>query len=204
MLEFLGLSESKKIQQIGQETMLRPPLVNKESSITYRDPPKGMELPPLLPAPIGHRNSITEDYMMLPLNPVLQPHRGSAARALHEKGIGDGKPESGMGKPLPAYHTVTRPWLHGRINAGWKVAPMEPLAWLASVKVGDKRDGSSGAASRTDSRTGSQSRLSSRSSRSCERDNRRPPSSFRRDSQSRSRVKEERYEEEGSQTLQEE
>jgi hypothetical protein len=187
--------------------MLRPPPVNKESNITYRDPPKGMELPPVLPAPVGRRGSMAEVRTMssLPfMNPVLQPHRGSAARALHEKGIGVVKLESGMSKPLPSYHTAARSWLHGRVNAGWKVAPMEPLAWLASVKVGDKRDGSSGTASRTDSRTGSQSRLSSRSSRSCERDNRRPPLSFRRDSQSRSRVKEERREEEGSQTLQEE
>jgi hypothetical protein len=81
---------------------------------------------------------------------------------------------------------------------------MDPLAWLASVKVGGKREDSSGPGSGGNSRNGSQSRVSSTSSQSSDHENLHAPSVLRKASEGVDKPTEERREGEGNQSLQDE
>jgi len=177
---------------------------NDAHIFSFRSLPEGIELPPALSAPIGLRSILAEVRAPPPprqFNPIVLPHQGSAARALlHERRFVQEKqlPKTLSSVPIPPVRqkeTMSR----GNLGAG-KSARMDPFTWLASVKVSDKKETSSGPGSRTDSGNGSRSRLSSKS---------RPPSgpedhgasSFRR-SGSKSRTLEK--ESDGSQSLQDE
>lgn len=198
----------KSSQRLGtiRTPQYRPTLA--ASGFTFRSPPKGIEPPPPLSAPVGHRSILAEVRAGPPppfLNPVLQPHRGSAARATaHEREGWQGKWDSALGASLASAATAM-PRSDARTKVGWKVAKMDPLAWLAKVKVGDRRESSSGRGSGGNSRNGSLSRMSSPSSRSSDHENnRRAPSAMHRRSDSYNKTADERRDGEGNQSLQDE
>ncbi|KAI6038574.1 hypothetical protein EDC04DRAFT_1953831 [Pisolithus marmoratus] len=141
---------------------------------SFRHPPQSLENVPTLSAPIGSRSILAEVRAAppppphKPTNPVLQPHRGSAARGKHNLLL-----EPGATASLPRGHTVrpvhsqnhrpvpiptTTAITRGKAMGG-RSAKVDPLDWLASVKVENRRDGSSG------------SRISSSSTASPQREN---------------------------------
>lgn len=139
---------------------------------------------PLPPNRSANPNQIQNLNPNLNPNPVAQPHIGSAARAnpleVHfgsGGGMGGVTPSTGSGMSIPhnsgiiVASTSTKPiavergrgWTMSRGNAGGKsVARMDAFTWLSNVKVGGRRESSSGAASGADS-TGGNSRMNSRS-----------------------------------------
>ncbi|OAX43953.1 hypothetical protein K503DRAFT_730449 [Rhizopogon vinicolor AM-OR11-026] len=128
-------------------------------------------------------------------NPVLQPHHGSAARgrgallldapgsaALNIPGV-TLQPHVQLSGGTPATMTMTR----GHALGG-RSARMDAFQWLASIKVGERRE---------DSASGPESRVAS-GERAVERDESDPPSQRRKRSESRVR------EGDGTQSLQDE
>ncbi|KAG5220688.1 vacuolar membrane protein [Salix suchowensis] len=160
----------------------RYPTVN-DQNISFRNPPEGTEYHPALSAPIGHRSILAEVRAAPPrmrrgdlghynihtstqsINPVLQPHVGSAHRAsLHEhfaaaKGsngntallstpdVGDyvsastnGNLEttgSGSGPIGMPPGTIRRSGTMSKGGLGGRsVARMDALSWLQNVRVG--------------------------------------------------------------------
>ncbi|KAF9491085.1 hypothetical protein BDN71DRAFT_1453503 [Pleurotus eryngii] len=160
----------------------RYPTVN-DQNISFRNPPEGAEYHPALSAPIGHRSILAEVRAAPPrmrrgdlghynihtstqsINPVLQPHVGSAHRAsLHEhfaaaKGsngntallstpdVGDyvsastnGNLEttgSGSGPIGMPPGTIRRSGTMSKGGLGGRsVARMDALSWLQNVRVG--------------------------------------------------------------------
>lgn len=89
-----------------------------------------------------------------------------------------------------------------RGNIGGKSARMDAFTWLSNVKVGDKRENSSGPGSGAESGNGS--RMSSRSRPPSGPEQRRAGAGHRRRSDSRSRGTDDRREGEGNQSLQDE
>ncbi|KAH7922738.1 hypothetical protein BV22DRAFT_1094123 [Leucogyrophana mollusca] len=172
---------------------------------SFRRPPEGSDAIPALSAPIGSRGILAEVRAPLPprkYNPVLQPHHGSAARAKsHERGLllNDSTNHPPVSLPIPV--TIRQGGTMSRGNIGGKSARVDPFAWLANVKVGGRRSSSSGPGSGADS--GDVSRLSSRSRPSAgrDRDLSVAPGQRRR---SESRVRDDRREGEGTQSLQDE
>ncbi|KAF9467004.1 hypothetical protein BDZ94DRAFT_1250295 [Collybia nuda] len=174
----------------------------KESTISFRNPPEGTEYLPALSAPVGLRSILAEVRAPLPPRPhlVLQAlpgpidHPSDDENTRHVTGA--------LTKPM---HIATLRSQGGTMsrgnNGGKSVARMDALTWLTNVKVGDRRGSSSGPPSGVDSTN--VSRLNSRS---------RPPSGpdrqtgelSRRRSDSQARPTEDKKESEGNQTLQEE
>ncbi|KAI6121184.1 hypothetical protein F5141DRAFT_1257710 [Pisolithus sp. B1] len=125
---------------------------------SFRHPPQSLEHVPTLSAPIGSRSILAEvragppQPPHKPTNPVLQPHRGSAARGkgilLLEPGATGSSPrghtlqpiygQSHRPVPIPASAKITR----GKALGG-RSAKVDPIVWLSSVKVENRRDGSS-------------------------------------------------------------
>ncbi|KAG1770755.1 hypothetical protein EDD22DRAFT_865833 [Suillus occidentalis] len=171
---------------------------------SFRHPPTATDAhPSLLSAPIGHRGLLSEvRASTLPTrvptttitgasvlasrdnnhNPVLQPHHGSAARGrgallldapgsatLSIPGIAL-KPHIHHIPGTPATMTMTR----GHALGG-RSARMDALQWLASIKVGERRE---------DSASGPESRVSS-GERRVKRDESLPPGQKRKRSGSR-------------------
>jgi WD repeat-containing protein 59 len=171
---------------------------------SFRSLPGGINLPPALSAPIGLRSILAEVRAPPPprqLNPIVLPHQGSAARALlHEKRSAQEKEAQKPLESMPIPQVRQKETMSRGNLGGGKSARMDAFTWLSSVKVGDKKETSSGPGSRTDSGNGSRSRMSSKS---------RPPSgpedhgasSFRR-SGSKNRTLEK--ESDGGQSLQDE
>lgn len=171
---------------------------------SFRHPPIATDVhPPLLSAPVGHRGILAEvrTSTLSPRvptntvtgasavasrdkdhNPVLQPHHGSAARgrgALLLDAPGSAalsipgttlKPHIQHIPGTPATMTMTR----GHALGG-RSARMDALQWLASIKVGERRE---------DSASGPESRVSS-GERGVERDESVPPGQKRKRSGSR-------------------
>lgn len=181
--------------------------INKSSSIpgyfddrvSFSNPPAGSEPPPALSAPIGHRSILAEVRATQPPRPskvnVLRQSQDTIAR--RSSSAAARKIAKTVQQPLKERsETMSRGYVGGRS------AQITTFAWLSSVKVGHKRDTSSGPPSGADS--GHASRLNSRS---------RPPSvvdpamsylDYRAKSNSRDRGDEDRREVDANQSLQEE
>ncbi|EGN97137.1 hypothetical protein SERLA73DRAFT_57400 [Serpula lacrymans var. lacrymans S7.3] len=173
---------------------------------SFRHPPEGTDLAPSLSAPVGHRAILAEVRAPLPprkLNPVLQPHHGSAARARsHEKGIIPPEHSTNhVSLPIPVATATRHGGTMSRGNVGGKSARMDAFTWLANVKVGDRRESSSGPGSGADS--GDVSRISSRSRPPSGRDPSTAPGRRKR-SESRGRGNEEHRDGDVNQSLQDE
>lgn len=141
---------------------------------SFRHPPQSLEHVPTLSAPIGSRSILAEvragppQPPPKPTNPVLQPHHGSAARGkgilLLEPGAAASSPRGHTVQPIynqthrpipiPATAKITR----GKAMGG-RSAKVDPIVWLSSVKVENRRDESSS------------SRVSSSSTASPQREN---------------------------------
>ncbi|KAI6032602.1 hypothetical protein F5J12DRAFT_795392 [Pisolithus orientalis] len=124
---------------------------------SFRHPPQSLDHVPTLSAPIGSRSILAEvragrpPPSHKPTNPVLQPHHGSAAR-----GKGILLLEPGAAASFPRGHTVQSTYGHNHRPVpiptttitrgkamGGRSARVDPFAWLASVRVENRRDGSS-------------------------------------------------------------
>jgi WD repeat-containing protein 59 len=175
---------------------------------TFRNPPRGNDLPPPLSAPVGNRGILAEVRAVLPSrphNPVLQPHRGSAARAaLQERESSRGSREREHRNAAGVPSSVQAQPRAGRGISRWKGAPMDTFAWLSSVKIGEQRESRSATASGGSSRAASRSRESSLSGQPPNQENLQESPPFRRMSGSDVPITDERREEEGNQSLQEE
>ncbi len=135
--------------------MLSPPL---DERVSFSNPPIGTNLPPALSAPVGHRSILAEVRASQPLRPLkfnalrlsqeIVPTR-SSSKVAAKKGR---MPED---REVDKHGTMSRGYVGGRS------AHITTFAWLSSVKVGNRRDGSSGPASGGDS--GNVSRIGSRS-----------------------------------------
>ncbi|KAL4080027.1 hypothetical protein V8B97DRAFT_1863860 [Scleroderma yunnanense] len=137
---------------------------------SFRHPPESREKPPTLSAPIGSRSILAEVRAGPPLprkppNPVLQPHHGSEARAkgalllesgastshLRNQDLRRSYNQNQQPTPIPG---TTMTMTRGNVTGG-KLAKMDPVAWLSSVRVGYRREGSS--SSRVSSHSGASS-----------------------------------------------
>ncbi|KAF8838303.1 hypothetical protein BDN67DRAFT_933972 [Paxillus ammoniavirescens] len=144
---------------------------------SFRHAPEGSEGIPALSAPVGSRSILAEVRAgpgppgppggRKPANPVLQPHHGSAARGkgilLLDTGLPaqsqvqtHGQNQNQRPVPIPGT-TMTMSRGHAAGGKSARVG-MDAFTWLASVRVGEKREGSSGRDSGVSS--GSRSRTS--------------------------------------------
>ncbi|KAH7890370.1 hypothetical protein F5I97DRAFT_1798915 [Phlebopus sp. FC_14] len=125
---------------------------------SFRRPPEGLEDIPLFSAPIGTRTILAEVRAApfaprKPANPVLQPHHGSAARGkgilLLDSNQSPARNQNQHAVPIPS---TTMTMTRGHVGGG-KSTRMDAFTWLASVRVGQRRDGSSGQSSGVSSRS---------------------------------------------------
>ncbi|KAF9244268.1 hypothetical protein BU15DRAFT_86169 [Melanogaster broomeanus] len=132
---------------------------------SFRHAPEGSDGSPALSAPVGSRSILAEVRAAGPpggkksANPVLQPHHGSAARERDpSKSRNHAQSQGPIRSPVPIPGT-TMTMSRGHAGGGKGArAGMDALTWLASVRVGDRREGSSGRDSGVSS--GSRSRTS--------------------------------------------
>lgn len=135
-----------------------------DNSFSFRTPPEASHAKPALSAPVGQRGILAEVRAMhfggrLP-NPVLLPLRGTRDQV---QPLPESEPEQ-----TPTVTAISVPPRQGgTMTRGNRAARMDALAWLSSVRVGERtHEGSSGTGSgpesRNASRMGSRSRPSSR------------------------------------------
>ncbi|KAH9947305.1 hypothetical protein B0H21DRAFT_739747 [Amylocystis lapponica] len=152
--EVMQKAGTKPTSSIGEAARQR------EFKVSFSSPPVGTDLPPALSAPVGHRAILAEVRAPVPPRPsrtnaVPHPTRPASPLFSEEPDRSLSIPRS---KPVPIAQergTMTRGYLGGRS------AQITTFAWLSSVKVGGKREGSSGPGSGADS--GNVSRINSRS-----------------------------------------
>lgn len=124
-----------------------------DERVSFSNPPIASDLPPALSAPVGHRAILAEVRASQP----LRPQKLNALR--HSQEAVATRPSSkAPGK------TIAIPDKAGTMSRGYvggRSAQITTYAWLSSVKVGSKREDSSGPASGGES--GNASRLNSRS-----------------------------------------
>jgi WD repeat-containing protein 59 len=189
------------LQRVGTSPTNNNPAIGNyfDDRVSFSNPPLGSDPPPALSAPIGYRSILAEVRASQPPRPskvnVLRQSQETTAR----RSTSAAARKLGKVPELPLKEkaeTMSRGYVGGRS------AHITTFAWLSSVKVGHKRDNSSGPPSGADS--GNASRLNSRS---------RPPSiadpsmsylDYRNKSDSRDRGEEERRDGDANQTLQEE
>ncbi|KAJ2933260.1 hypothetical protein H1R20_g3837, partial [Candolleomyces eurysporus] len=177
--------------------------LDRETTISYRNPPESKGFFPMLSAPIGNRGILAEVRAGPPprsANLITQPHLGSSARGTATESTSQLTPTLSETKPIAVTRTRGGTMSRGAVT-GKSVAQVDALGWIKNVKVGNKRGGSSGAGS-AEPESSSSSRLNSRS---------RPPSTTRGESESvrhrspsRSRAADDRREGENTQSLQDE
>ncbi|KAI0952525.1 hypothetical protein AcV7_008300 [Taiwanofungus camphoratus] len=171
-----------------------------ELKVSFSNPPVGTDLPPALSAPVGHRAILAEVRAPVPPRPAkVNPVSHIRAQSSSEEQRRPSGPSVTHSKPIPIAQekggTMTRGYPSGRS------AQITTFAWLSSVKVGGRKEGSSGPGSGAES--GNISRLSSIS---------RPPSqpdrsasrAFACKQHSRDKVEDHHHEGETSQILQDE
>lgn len=170
-----------------------------DERISFSNPPPGSEPPPALSAPIGYRSILAEVRATQPLRTAKLNALRSSMDAASTRSSSATARKLGKTTQVPLKEkaeTMSRGYVGGRS------AQITTFAWLSSVKVGHKRDASSGPPSGADS--GNASRLNSRS---------RPPSiadpsmsrlDLRSKSGSRDRGEDERRDVDTNQSLQEE
>jgi WD repeat-containing protein 59 len=130
-----------------------------DNSYSFRTPPEASHTRPALSAPVGQRGILAEVRAMhfggRPPNPVLLPLRGTRdqIQQLHES-----EPEQ-----TPTVTAISvPPRKGGTMTRGNRSARMDALAWLSSVRIGERtREDSSGTGSGVES--GDASRIGSRS-----------------------------------------
>ncbi|KAF5339452.1 hypothetical protein D9611_009784 [Ephemerocybe angulata] len=185
--------------------------LDREPTISYRNPPLVQQFLPILSAPIGNRSILAEVRAGAPprsSNLITQPHLGSSARATPAEGTSQLTPTLADTQPIaitgPPAITRNRGGTMSRGPVtGKSVAHMDAFAWLSNVKVGNKRGGSSGGGS-AEPESSSSSRLNS-ASRAPSRTRDESESVSRQRSASRSRGGEERRDgPDNSQSLQDE
>ncbi|KAG6865819.1 hypothetical protein C0991_011438 [Blastosporella zonata] len=96
----------------------RPSRSERSPSISYRNPPEGIEHLPALSAPVGHRSILAEVRAPLPPRPM---------HVLNARNQGG---------------TMSR----GGPNNNSSRMPMDAITWLSNVKVGERRSSSDGGA----------------------------------------------------------
>ncbi|KAJ3559944.1 hypothetical protein NM688_g25 [Phlebia brevispora] len=126
-----------------------------DKRLSFRNPPIASDLPPALSAPVGHRAILAEVRASQP----LRPPKLSALRHSQETAPTRASSKApGKAIVIPEKEragTMSRGYVAGRS------ANITTFAWISSVKVGGKRDDSSGPTSGGES--GGPSRISSRS-----------------------------------------
>ena len=135
-----------------------PPDIGFEDSVSFRNPPEGMDCPPVLSVPMGHRSILADVRAHVPArhhNLVLQPHHGSAVRSsLQDKVLSHQDPQ--VLSPIPTSFSLSAMdvWRGGTMSRGHnprRTKDMDAFTWLSSVKVGWRRESSEGLQSGTDS-----------------------------------------------------
>lgn len=135
--------------------MLSPIPMPFDERVSFSSRPIASELPPAFSAPVGHRAILAEVRASQPLRPLKlnflrHPHDPVATRPSSKA------PVKAIAIPdKDKAGTMSRGYVAGRS------AHITTFAWLSSVKVGNKRDDSSGPASGGES--GTASRFNSRS-----------------------------------------
>ncbi|KAJ2912007.1 hypothetical protein MD484_g8411, partial [Candolleomyces efflorescens] len=134
--------------------------LNRETTISYRNPPETKPFHPILSAPIGNRGILAEVRALPPPRTatsanhlITQPHLGSSARGTtehpHQSQLTPTLLQS-ESKPIAVTRTRGGTMSRGAVT-GKSVARMDALVWLSNVKVGNdnrrSRGGSSGAGS---------------------------------------------------------
>ncbi|KAI0794847.1 hypothetical protein C8Q75DRAFT_847958 [Abortiporus biennis] len=146
----------------GERSLDEPDSVSSlhsEAIVTFSNPPMGSELPPKLSAPLGPRNMLgivrAVDKSHLPKN--LGIHEVSSPHIQDRESLSD----AGVSRTNSSTIERKKNQPDRRKFVGGRDAQITTFAWLSSVKVGDKKEGSSGPGSGAES--GTASRISSRS-----------------------------------------
>ncbi|EKM55335.1 uncharacterized protein PHACADRAFT_255888 [Phanerochaete carnosa HHB-10118-sp] len=190
--------DSDAMQKVGTSPVTKASTVPGyfDDRVSFSNPPAGSEPPPALSAPIGHRSILAEVRATQP----PRPSKVNALRQSQDAIAGRSSSATAQKAKTTQQPLKERSETMSRGYVGGRSAQITTFAWLSSVKVGHKRDTSSGPPSGADS--GHASRLNSRS---------RPPSvadpsvsSYRAKSTSRDRDEEDRREADTNQSLQEE
>lgn len=186
---------------MGTSPITKTPIVPSyfDDRVSFSNPPAGSEPPPALSAPIGHRSILAEVRATQPPRPskvnALRQSQDTIAR--RSASVTARKMDKVTEQPLKEKsETMSRGYVGGRS------AQITTFAWLSSVKVGHKRDTSSGPPSGAES--GHTSRLNSRSRPPSVVDPSMPYLDYRAKSTSRDRGDGERREIDANQSLQEE
>ena len=131
------------------------PDVDPEDCLSFRNPPEGMDYPPALSVPMGHRSILAD--LRAPSrhhNLVMQPHQGSAVRlSLQDKVLSRQSLQTDDAIPASLSFSVNDTRRAGTMSRGHdsrKSKDME-VAWLSSVKLGWKRESSESLPSMEDS-----------------------------------------------------
>jgi WD repeat-containing protein 59 len=130
-----------------------------DNSYSFRTPPEASHVRPALSAPVGQRGILAEVRAMhfggRPPNPVLLPLRGTGDQTQQ---LPESEPEQ-----TPTVTAISVPPRQGGVMSRRnRPARMDALAWLSSVRVGERtREDSSGTGSGAES--GNASRIGSRS-----------------------------------------
>lgn len=144
-----------KMERVGYEHVQRPRSGLNRSVMSYRNLPGPAPNQPAVSAPVGTRGILAEVRAPLPprhsRNLVMQPHGNSSLRFGATK-------EGSKQDAIPIPPSLRRGGTMSRGNFGGRsVRQPDAFAWLSSVRVGNQRDGSSGASARG-SKPNSQSR----------------------------------------------
>ncbi|KAI0300131.1 hypothetical protein B0F90DRAFT_1725223 [Multifurca ochricompacta] len=132
-----------------------------DNRFSFRTPPETSRARPALSAPVGQRGILAEvratHFGGRPPNPVLLPLRGARDMSQVQQ-LPESEPEQ-----TPTVTAISVPPRQGgTMTRGNRSARMDALAWLSSVRVGERtREGSSGTGSGAES--GNASRIGSRS-----------------------------------------
>ncbi|CCM03390.1 uncharacterized protein FIBRA_05520 [Fibroporia radiculosa] len=152
------------MQKAGNQPCVPPGFAmpqHTEPKVTFSNPPVGTDLPPALSAPVGNRAILAEVRA-----PFHNRHvKVNQTRFTSEWDVPRPEPEIirkdssvTQSKPIPIAHEKGGTMTRGHIGGKSQISALD---WLSSVKVGAKRDGSSGPGSGADS--GNVSRFNSKS-----------------------------------------
>lgn len=141
------------------------------SKLSFSHPPVASDLPPALSAPVGYRGILAEVRAPMPPRPTRSNLASAKLNHLHTTNEMVESSDAPRSKPITIAQQKGGTMSRG--FAGGKSAQITNFAWLSSVKVGGRRESSSGPGSGAES--GNVSRLSSTS--------RPPPSALEASSQ---------------------
>ena len=180
-----------------------------ELNDTFRHPPESNGVKnehPALSAPIGTRSILAEVRATHPVQAVLHPNptfSNSSSQGSDDPFATGTTPNVASDKSISLSVAANGRSTGGTMSKGMSTQ-VDPLAWLASVRVSGKRESSSGGGSRGGGGSGEPSRLGSRSRPESVLDRGVSEIGSRQESGSSSRDGVERKEVDGSQSLQDE